>query len=113
MNVSEYRDDDSQRLGTGSPAAAKFIQICASQNDLFALDEEGNIYQYNFNAKTWEELVANRSHEGPRPNGHRPRAAEQGDRGSMDVREQDLNGRIIAEYFYGVGREYRPSHHDS
>jgi len=23
---------------------AKFIQICASQNDLFALDEEGVIY---------------------------------------------------------------------
>jgi len=93
MNVSEYRDGDSQRLATSSEAPAKFIQICASQNDLFALDEEGNIYQYNFNAKTWEELVANRSHEGPRPNGHRPRAAEQGDRGSMDVREQDLNGR--------------------
>jgi len=32
---------------------AKFIQICASQNDLFALDEEGVIYQYHFNAKTW------------------------------------------------------------
>ncbi len=50
---------------------AKFIQICASQNDLFALDEEGNIYQYNFNAKTWEKLAASRSHEGP----------ERGDRG--------------------------------
>ena len=92
MNVSEYRDDDS-RLATSSQTLAKFIQICASQNDLFALDEEGNIYQYNFNAKTWGKLVTNRSHEGPRPNGHRPRAAEQGDRGSMDVREQDLNGR--------------------
>jgi hypothetical protein len=43
---------------------AKFIQICASQDDLFALDEEGNIYQYNFNAKTWVKLVADRSHEG-------------------------------------------------
>jgi hypothetical protein len=41
--------------------AAKFIQICASQNDLFALDEEGNVYQYDFNAKTWEKLVASRS----------------------------------------------------
>jgi len=27
----------------GQPVA-KFIQICASQNDLFALDEEGSIY---------------------------------------------------------------------
>jgi hypothetical protein len=50
---------------------AKFIQICASQNDLFALAEDGNIYQYNFNAKTWEKLVASRSNEGP----------ERGDRG--------------------------------
>ncbi len=38
----------------------KFIQLCASQNDLFALDEEGDVYQYHFNAKTWVKLVANR-----------------------------------------------------
>jgi hypothetical protein len=38
----------------------KFIQICASQNDLFALDEEGVIYQYHFNAKTWVKLTSNR-----------------------------------------------------
>jgi hypothetical protein len=44
---------------------AKFIQICASQDDLFALDEEGNIYQYNFNAKTWVKLFASRSDEEP------------------------------------------------
>jgi hypothetical protein len=44
---------------------AKFIQICASQNDLFALDEQGNIYQYNFTAKAWETLVASRSQESP------------------------------------------------
>lgn len=31
----------------------KFIQVCASQDDLFALDEEGEVYQYNFNTKTW------------------------------------------------------------
>ncbi len=83
MNVSEFRDDDSQRPGTTGPAPAKFIQICASQNDLFALDEGGNISQYNFNAKTWIELVANRSHDGPRSNGHRPRVPEQGDRASI------------------------------
>lgn len=64
MNVSDYRGDDSQRLGTIRQAPAKFIQICASQDDLFALDEEGNIYQYDFNAKTWVKLVASRSYEG-------------------------------------------------
>ena len=81
MNMNEYRDDDSQRLGIdsqapaagtsrwhtdrlGEPTMAKFIQICASQDDLFALDDEGNIYQYNFNAKTWVRLVASRSYEG-------------------------------------------------
>ena len=36
----------------------KFLQICASQDDLFALDEEGDVYQYNFNTKTWIQLVA-------------------------------------------------------
>jgi hypothetical protein len=65
MNISEYRrNGDSQQLGTVSQAPAKFIQICASQDDLFALDGEGNIHQYNFNAKTWVKLVASRSHEG-------------------------------------------------
>jgi hypothetical protein len=58
----------SQREPEGQPVA-KFIQICASQNDLFALDEDGNIYQYNFNATTWEKLVASRSHEGPERGG--------------------------------------------
>jgi len=58
MNVSEYRDDDSQGLATSSEAPAKFTQICASQNDLFALDKHGNIYQYDFNAKTWGKLVS-------------------------------------------------------
>ncbi|PYN24797.1 MAG: hypothetical protein DMD99_10020 [Candidatus Rokuibacteriota bacterium] len=64
MNGNEYRSDDSQRAGTISQAPAKFIQICASQDDLFALDEVGNIHQYNFNAKTWVKLIASRSHEG-------------------------------------------------
>lgn len=35
---------------------AKLIQICASQNDLFGLDDDGMVYQYNFNASTWTEL---------------------------------------------------------
>jgi hypothetical protein len=42
---------------------AKFIQICASRDDLFALDEEGNIYKHNFSAQTWVQLIASRSHE--------------------------------------------------
>jgi hypothetical protein len=48
-----------------SEPVTKFVQICASQNDLFALDEGGHIHQYNFTAKTWERLVANRSPESP------------------------------------------------
>ncbi|OLC12578.1 MAG: hypothetical protein AUH29_15875 [Candidatus Rokubacteria bacterium 13_1_40CM_69_27] len=48
---------------TSTRDMAKFIQICASQDDLFALDEDGEVYQYNFNTKTWVELVASRSHE--------------------------------------------------
>ena len=47
------------------PTAARFRQICASQNDLFALDEGGGIHQYNFTAKSWEQLVASRSLESP------------------------------------------------
>ena len=35
---------------------AKLIQICASQNDLFGLDGDGVVYQYNFNSNTWMEL---------------------------------------------------------
>ena len=49
---------------------APFIQICASQNDLFALDEQGNVYQFNFNASTWEKLAASRSREEPKRNEH-------------------------------------------
>ena len=42
---------------------AKFVQICASQNDLFALDEEGRIHQYNFDTKTWAQLAQARLDE--------------------------------------------------
>lgn len=61
--MNDDRSEHSQRLGTVSQAPAKFIQICASQDDLFALDEEGNIYQYNFSVKTWVKLVASRAYE--------------------------------------------------
>ena len=54
MNVSSNR-----------PRGAKFIQVCASQNDLFALDDEGDVHQYNFTAKTWERLVGSRTQQSP------------------------------------------------
>jgi hypothetical protein len=41
----------------------KLIQICASQNDLFALDDQGNAYQYNFKIKTWVKLIVERNSE--------------------------------------------------
>lgn len=44
---------------------AKFIQICASQNDLFALDQEGGVHQYDFNTKTWAQLALGRRDEAP------------------------------------------------
>lgn len=44
--------------GAREQTMAKFIQICASQNDLFALDENGNIYRYNFSTKAWATLDA-------------------------------------------------------
>ena len=58
------------------PAASRFMQICASQNDLFALDERGGIHQYNFTAKSWEQLVGSRSLECP----------ERGNRGTHSER---------------------------
>jgi hypothetical protein len=42
---------------------AQFIQICASQNDLFALDDEGVVYHHNFNTKAWVRLMIRRSDE--------------------------------------------------
>ena len=39
---------------------ARFIQICASQNDVFALDDQGDVFRYNFAAKTWVKLIADR-----------------------------------------------------
>src|SRR5437899_4051258 len=61
------RHDSSRRGGRvktpdESQRGATFLQLCASQNDLFALDECGDVYQYNFNTKTWLKLSAR-----PRP----------------------------------------------
>ena len=35
---------------------AKLIQICASENDLFALDSDGVVYHYNFSTNSWMKL---------------------------------------------------------
>lgn len=43
---------------------AKLIQICASQNDLFGLDDDGSVHQYNFNTKAWMPLGRGRSDSG-------------------------------------------------
>ena len=45
----------------GRSVNGKLTQICASQNDLFALDSDGIVYQYDFKAKTWERLDESRS----------------------------------------------------
>ena len=50
----------------------RFIQVCASQNDLFALDDEGDVYQYHFDVKAWVKLSPTRKSEetpgvAPRP----------------------------------------------
>jgi hypothetical protein len=50
----------------------KFIQICASQNDLFALDQDGGIHQYDFNTKTWTPLALTPSDESPARADRRP-----------------------------------------
>lgn len=39
----------------------KLIQICASQNDLFGLDADGVVYQYNFHTNEWMGLGCGRS----------------------------------------------------
>jgi hypothetical protein len=46
---------------------AKLIQICASQNDLFGLDGEGVVYQYNFNTNNWLKLDHGRGDRGESP----------------------------------------------
>ena len=43
---------------------ATLIQICASQNDLFGLDGDGAVHQYNFNTNTWMKLGPGRGERG-------------------------------------------------
>jgi hypothetical protein len=48
-------------------STTRLIQICASQNDLFGLDDDGRVYQYNFNTNTWMRLGRGRSGEAEAP----------------------------------------------
>lgn len=45
----------------------RLTQICASYNHLFGLDEDGEVYQYNFNTKAWVKLAHGQGGEGPEP----------------------------------------------
>jgi hypothetical protein len=65
--------------------AAKLIQICASQNDLFGLDDDGIVYHYNFNTDSWMKLGRERRSDaasppaapgGPRAPHHQVEAAQ-------------------------------------
>lgn len=57
----------------------KFVQICASQNDLFALDEDGAVYRHNFNTKAWVKLP------------HSPSDAEAPEPADVEVSSADLD----------------------
>jgi hypothetical protein len=35
----------------------RLIQISASQNDLFALDDQGDVHPYSFKVKMWVKLI--------------------------------------------------------
>ena len=48
--VRSAANADTERLMT------KLIQICASANDLFGLDDEGTVYHYNFSSESWNRL---------------------------------------------------------
>jgi hypothetical protein len=43
---------------------AKLVQICASANDLFGLDADGAVYQYNFKTDKWMGLGHGRRDHG-------------------------------------------------
>ena len=58
---------------------AKLIQITASQNDLFGLDSDGVVCQYNFNTNNWMALGDERGgRDDSVPRGSRPRRAAEG-----------------------------------
>ena len=55
----------------------KLIQICASENDLFGLDGDGVVYQYNFKVSVWTKLGHGRGEPGQSPLPERQTASAQ------------------------------------
>jgi hypothetical protein len=49
---------------------SKLIQICASQNDLFGLDDGGKVYRYNFSTSIWVHLGRRRTVRTQSPSTH-------------------------------------------
>ncbi len=49
----------------------KPIHICAPQNDLFGLDGDGMVYQYNFNSHAWVKLDCEWGDQGGSPRAER------------------------------------------
>lgn len=68
---------------------ARFIHICASRDDLFALDDEGNVHQLNFKTKAWAKLPPSMSHD----EGH----VATGDRvtNGADALDDDVRSRTL------------------
>lgn len=54
---------------------AKLVQICASENDLFGLDGDGVVYQYNFNTNNWVRLGGGQRDHGGASRADDPAAA--------------------------------------
>jgi hypothetical protein len=71
---------------------AKFVGICASRNDLFALDGEGKVYQYNFNVKLWQELRGDGPSEPSPTDGRAPSNTTSGEPSSRRSKA-DADGR--------------------
>jgi hypothetical protein len=49
-------DQPAQAIRQRGESGVKLIQVCASYNDLFGLDEDGQPYTYNFHTNTWTRL---------------------------------------------------------
>ncbi len=59
MSVTRVPPTAANREASGRmprTSMVRFLRICASQNDLFALDVDGDVYRYNFDTKAWTML---------------------------------------------------------
>ena len=56
-----------EKIAAMATKKPKLIQLCASQNDLFGLDEDGKVFQYNFNTGSWMHLGRGRSADADAP----------------------------------------------